>query len=150
MKHKRFVFALAALLAGVFVSEAALADRGRFGHRGRTSVSIGINVGVPVQRSFHQRSFHQRSFHRPFPVFVPVISSAFYYPAPVYYYPPTVIVPAPRPVYIERQDDLAASAPNQNQSYWYYCNAAGGYYPYVKECPSGWQKVLPTPPSAPG
>jgi hypothetical protein len=30
--------------------------------------------------------------------------------------------------------------------YWYYCEPAGAYYPYVKECPSGWLKVSPEPP----
>ena len=70
-----------------------------------------------------------------------------YYPAPYYYYPPApVYYPAPvviqsPPVYTERQD----MAPADTQAYWYYCAATKGYYPYVKECPSGWQKVLPTP-----
>jgi hypothetical protein len=28
--------------------------------------------------------------------------------------------------------------------YWYYCKDAKGYYPYVKRCPSGWMKVVPS------
>lgn len=31
------------------------------------------------------------------------------------------------------------------QSYWYYCQNPQGYYPYVKQCPSGWMKVVPSP-----
>jgi hypothetical protein len=27
--------------------------------------------------------------------------------------------------------------------YWYYCDSAGAYYPYVAECPEGWQPVVP-------
>lgn len=27
--------------------------------------------------------------------------------------------------------------------YWYYCGSAGAYYPYVAECPEGWQPVVP-------
>jgi hypothetical protein len=42
------------------------------------------------------------------------------------------------PVYTERQDVNEAG-------YWYYCDATKGYYPYVKECPTGWQKVAPRP-----
>lgn len=71
----------------------------------------------------------------------------FFYPQPVYPYPDpynyvplqTVVVqpPAPEPL-----------AP-QPQQYWYFCDAANGYYPYVATCPGGWRAVPATPPSAP-
>jgi hypothetical protein len=61
-----------------------------------------------------------------------------YYPQP-YYYPPVVVAPSSPPVYIE-QEPLSA------QQYWYFCNSPQGYYPYVKQCPSGWQPVTPLPP----
>jgi hypothetical protein len=32
------------------------------------------------------------------------------------------------------------------QDYWYYCQNPQGYYPYVKNCPGGWMRVVPTPP----
>ncbi len=35
----------------------------------------------------------------------------------------------------------------QPQYYWYYCQDPQGYYPYVQQCPGGWQTVVP-PPSA--
>ncbi len=63
-----------------------------------------------------------------------------YYP-PYPYYPPVVAVPVPTspPVYIERE-------PAQpEESYWYYCENPQGYYPYIKSCPGGWKKVVPTP-----
>lgn len=78
-----------------------------------------------------------------------------YYPPPPYYYPPyyPVVVTHPAPqVYIEQQPAPAAPAAPvaaAPTNYWYYCAAAKGYYPYVKECPSGWQKVLPQPPGQP-
>jgi len=31
--------------------------------------------------------------------------------------------------------------------YWYYCQPSAAYYPYVQECPTDWQPVLPTAPS---
>lgn len=63
-----------------------------------------------------------------------------YYHSRPYYYPPTVIVrPAEPQVYIER-------AVPQPQAYWHYCSNPQGYYPYVKECPGGWQQVVPAPP----
>jgi len=57
-------------------------------------------------------------------------------------YPPTVVVPSSPPVYIEREDDAAASP---RDGYWYYCDRPEGYYPYVKECPGGWERVAPRP-----
>ena len=64
-----------------------------------------------------------------------------YYPPP-YYYPPVIIErPAP-PVYIEQIQPTETAA---KTDYWYYCQSRGGYYPYVKECPDGWMKVVPRP-----
>jgi hypothetical protein len=70
---------------------------------------------------------------------------AYYYPPPYYYYPPAVAYtpPAP-PVYVEQ--NAAPAAPAQLQ-YWYYCDGAQGYYPYVKQCPGGWRQVAPQPAS---
>jgi hypothetical protein len=63
-----------------------------------------------------------------------------YYP-PYYYYPPVVVAaPAEPTTYIERAD---SPAPSQRSSYWYYCKASRTYYPYVKECPAGWLRVVP-------
>jgi len=66
-----------------------------------------------------------------------------YYP-PAYYYPPAV--PAAPPTNVEQGG--AHAAPSQQSSYWYYCTESKTYYPYVKECPGGWQRVTPQP--APG
>jgi hypothetical protein len=70
----------------------------------------------------------------------------YYPPYPPYYYPPVVAAPAPPPTYIEQ--GTAQQVPSQSSSYWYYCAESKTYYPYVKECPGGWQRVTPQP--APG
>jgi len=68
----------------------------------------------------------------------------YYYPSP-YYYPQAGGVPAAATAYVERSD--ASSPPvQQSQGYWYYCPEAKAYYPYVKQCTGGWQRVSPTPP----
>jgi hypothetical protein len=85
-----------------------------------------------------------------FGVVVGPLWSPFYYPSPYYYppYPPVVIERAP-PVYIE-QSTSSAPAPQATESrYWYYCRASKAYYPYVNECPGGWQRVSPRPPDQP-
>jgi hypothetical protein len=66
-----------------------------------------------------------------------VVAGAWYfYPQPVYpypdpYTPPVVVVPSEVPV-------EPAVPPVQ---YWYYCDAARAYYPYVANCPDGWRPV---------
>jgi hypothetical protein len=77
------------------------------------------------------------------PIYAPW--APWYYPAPhPYYYPPAVAaVPASPPVYIERGETQAAP---EVQNYWYYCPDEKTYYPYVKQCPGGWQRVVPQQP----
>lgn len=76
------------------------------------------------------------------PLFFPPYYPA-YYPAPYYYYPPAVAVQSPPPVYVEQNAPQAAP---EQANYWYYCADAKAYYPYVKQCPGGWQRVSPQPP----
>jgi hypothetical protein len=69
-----------------------------------------------------------------------------YYPPPYYYphyyYPQPVAYPAEPVMYVEQ----GAPAPAEPAGWWYYCEASGTYYPYVRECPSGWQRVPAVPP----
>ena len=55
----------------------------------------------------------------------------YFYPQPVYPYPDPF---APGDVIYES---------GGAGDYWYYCESAGQYYPYVTECPEGWQAVVP-------
>jgi hypothetical protein len=102
------------LAAAVFAASVAPAWAHGRGHHGG-HVRFGLFLGAPL---------------------------AWHYPPP-YYYPRTIVVPAP-PTYIEqgRAPDAAPPA----TAYWYYCREADAYYPYVKHCPGGWERVLPQPP----
>lgn|GEM_PF-608176 len=84
----------------------------------------------------------------------------YYYPAPVvpapyspYYYapytPPVVIAPGePDVTYVERSQESDAQAGDQPpQGTWWYCEKTKTYYPYVKQCASGWREVPATPPA---
>ncbi|PZN69874.1 MAG: hypothetical protein DM484_29055, partial [Candidatus Methylumidiphilus alinenensis] len=51
--------------------------------------------------------------------------------------------PAAPPVYIQQNNSQSSAQPQAG--YWYYCRDPNGYYPYVKECPGGWQAVAPQP-----
>lgn len=68
----------------------------------------------------------------------------YYYSPPVYYYPAPyyqsapVIIQSPPPTYVQPQPQ-----------YWYWCESSRAYYPYVRECPSGWRAVNPQTSSPP-
>lgn len=118
-----------ALLSGLLLACASgmsLADRGH----GRHVRHADVGVGIVFSPYWYDPWYYPRSYYYPY-----------YYP----YYPPAVVtVPATPPVYIEREAD-SATAPEAS-AYWYYCTKPQGYYPYVKECPGGWQAVAPQPP----
>ena len=60
------------------------------------------------------------------------------YAPPVYAAPPSAPAPAyAPPVY------AAPPPPPPAPAYWYYCQSAGSYYPYVSACPGGWLTVVP-------
>jgi hypothetical protein len=68
-------------------------------------------------------------------------------PPPYYYppYPPVVVQPAEPDVYTERTE--ASAAPRSSSGTWWYCAVSKSYYPYVKQCSSGWEQVPATPPA---
>ncbi len=91
----------------------------------------------------------------------------YYYPPPSYYYyddyyvPPSRVIVERRaqPEYIEKSDiegtaasaadpaTSAAPAPSQVKptNWWYWCESSKKYYPYVKECTGGFERVPPQP-----
>ncbi len=98
-------------------------------HHHYSNTRFGFYFGAPFYRYPYP---YYRPFYRP------------YYSYP-YYYPPAVItVPVTPPVYIQQSPPTTQSYP---AGYWYYCNNPEGYYPYIKECPGGWQQVQPNPPA---
>ena len=108
-------------LSAVLLAATASAPALAWHHGGR--VHFGVVIGAPFYPWYYP----------PYPPYPP-------YP---YYYPP--VAPAAPPTYIEQ--GAAQAAPAQ-QGVWYYCAESKTYYPYVKECPGGWQRVTPQP--APG
>ncbi|HUI46046.1 MAG TPA: hypothetical protein VL122_08725 [Nitrospirota bacterium] len=61
-----------------------------------------------------------------------------------YYYPYDY---SDQPIYLQQQSPVydQQQAPQEQQMYWYFCPDAKAYYPYVKQCPGGWLKVVPPP-----
>ncbi len=65
------------------------------------------------------------------------------YPWAYPYYPPVSVQYVPAPVYA-----VPPAAPPQQQ-FWYRCGNPEGYFPYVRNCTTGWEQVPVTPNGAP-
>jgi hypothetical protein len=115
---RKTALALALLALGSAVAESALAH----GY-GRARVGVGFYFGAP---------YWGYGWGAP------------YYPYYQPYYSSYPVYPAQPSTYIQ-QDVQPAPAAAPQQGYWYYCSDAQAYYPYVKECPGGWQRVSPQP-----
>lgn len=74
-----------------------------------------------------------------------VVGSLWYfYPRVIYPYPyPNPYIPS---VVMVPPAQAPGGAPPQ---YWYYCEAAKDYYPYVPSCAAGWKTIPATPSDAP-
>lgn len=135
MKSIKWAVALLLALAGV---GNVWADRG-YGHRPGHGYR---HFGVVVSPYWGGPGYYGAPFY--YPPYSP------YAPYPPYY-PPVVVERADPLVYIEQPlpepADVLPAAPQPG--FWYYCPAAQGYYPYIRECPAGWQKVAPQPGSRP-
>jgi hypothetical protein len=70
----------------------------------------------------------------------------YFYPRAIYPYPD----PYTPPVVVVQPSAPATPAPNTPPppQFWYYCNSAKTYYPYVASCPEGWKAVPANPPVA--
>lgn len=123
------------VMAGLFLIAAAPADargRGGGGH------GHGVRGG-----GFHGQRFHgHHGFRSSVVIGTGIWLGPYWGP---YWYPPY----APgytTPIVVESQPQTYIQQ-SPAQSYWYYCEDAKAYYPYVKECPAGWLTVAPQAPS---
>ena len=134
MKTLNATLALVLLLPGAIASDSTFAAGRHYGRPGHSSHAVG------VARPGHSRHHARIGIFLGAPVFAPL-----YYPPSGYYYLPSP--PTSPPVYIEQEPAPPATA--QDPYYWYYCGDSKTYYPYVKDCPGGWQQVVPeaNPPS---
>jgi hypothetical protein len=54
--------------------------------------------------------------------------------------------PAPAPAPPPAREAAAAAPPPAGTQWWYLCSSPRGAYPYVRECPGGWERVPAVPP----
>ena len=136
---------VAASILGLSIADAAQAAR--FGGSGGAHFGGGFHGGARVApfagARFHGPHFGTRVFVGG-ALFAPLFAWPYYAPAyyPPAYYPPAYYAPA----YYPPATEYVAPQPAPASSYWYYCPDSRAYYPYVRECASGWQQVAPQPP----
>ncbi len=129
MKAYSKIVALLMMLVFAAASGSAMAQHGGhggYGHGGGWGYGVGLGfaLGLPLLWS---------GYYAPYA-----------YPAPAYAYPGPAM--APSGAYVEQSYAQAAPqpAPPQQQD-WYYCAGSNAYYPYVRECSGGWQRVPSQP-----
>jgi hypothetical protein len=151
----KLVPVLLLLVFGAVASGSAMAQRGGhggsghgggYGHSGGYGhgygygggVRFGISLGVPL----YGLGYYPAPYYS-YPAYA-YPAPAYSYPGPDYAYPGPAV--APSAGYVEQGVPQAAPAPAQPQGEWYYCGNSNAYYPYVRECPGGWQRVPAQPP----
>jgi hypothetical protein len=135
---------LAILILWLSAATQTVSASGRHFHGPRVSFSVGIGFG-PF--GYPYRSYYGRNYY-PAP----------YYPYQSLYFPEVMVstIVTPAPVYV-RQNEVVVARPSQsaqiqpelstNGSDWYYCHNPDGFYPSIKACPSGWQRVASQAPA---
>ncbi len=126
---------VAILVSGLVVGTPAMAQHGHGGHGGGHGGGwgwglFGLGLGLALSAPYY------------YPYY-----GAPYYP-PAYYppYQPSVVIREPVYVYPDSPQYVPQASAPEAVHWWYYCPKSRGYYPYVRTCPGGWEKVSPTPP----
>lgn len=138
MKNRSLVLIVGLIvITAILISGApVMAGGGHGGGWGWGYFGLGLATGALLSYPY---------YYQPYYPYYPYYS---YYPyayAPAYRTSPTVIYREREPAYAE-PDRARYSSRNT----WYYCKESNAYYPYVRNCPGGWEKVPTVPPSEPG
>lgn len=135
---------MATIILTLFAAAQTASASERHFHGPRISFGFGIGFG-PFGHPYP--STYGRNYYQ-----------APYYPYQSVYYPAVMVstIVTPAPVYV-RQSEIVSTRPVQstqiqpevraNGGDWYYCHNPDGFYPSIKACPSGWQRVPAQAPS---
>jgi hypothetical protein len=134
MNLKKTILALGLLILGAAATGSALAHHGWHGR-------FGVFIGAPL---YYPAPYYYPPYYAPYPY-------PYYAPAPVPAEPPAYIERSDSgaPAYVEREEG-APPVRRRAEGSWYFCPESNAYYPYVKQCPGGWQRVAPRPPAGSG
>jgi len=131
-KMNKLLLAIFAVITMLFTSPFE-------GYAGKTNTFISVHYKAGYGRGWGHHG--QRRHH---------------YRGPRYHWKGSFVIPwypygyhVPPPVIIQNQPPIYVQPEQQEENYWYYCPNPQGYYPYIRNCDSGWMKVVPdaTPPN---
>jgi hypothetical protein len=109
---------------------------GSFGHSGGGHSGGGHDFGHSGSHGFDHHDGHGFGHSHVF------IGGGFGFPYYPYYYPYPYAYDYG---YYPYDNGGAQTYVEPQPSYWYLCQSADAYYPYVSSCPEGWTRVVPTP-----
>ncbi|HTY99849.1 MAG TPA: hypothetical protein VMB75_08445 [Rhodocyclaceae bacterium] len=133
---------IAILVCGLAVGAPAMAQpHGHGGHGGGHGSGwgwglFGLGLGLALSAPYYpyySAPYYPPAYYPPYQPPVVIQEPIYVDPSPPQYVPQ-----APPPPQSEPQAPAAAN-------WWYYCPKSRGYYPYVRTCPTGWERVSPTP-----
>ena len=165
--YRKLVSVLLLLVFGVVASGSAMAQRsgrsGGYSHGGGVGLGIALGATLLGLAYYSRPAYSYPAYAYPGPAYA-YPGPDYTYPGPAYAYPGPAVAPSagyveqgyshalPAPRYDEQGYSQAAPPPAptqaqpQPQGDWYFCANSNAYYPYVRECAGGWQRVPPTPP----
>lgn len=106
-------------------------------------------------RGYHGGGYHGGGWRGGVWIGAPIVIGAPYY-YPPYYYPYYPSYPYPyrygppvvrEYIYEQPAQRQAPTVVAPQTPTWYYCRESKAYYPYVNECPGGWDSVPAKPPA---
>ncbi len=110
----------------------------------KTMFALLAVAGLILMSSLPAHAFHGGHGHFSTSVWIGPVWGPGWGPAYPYYYP----YYSTPPVVVQQQPEEYVQQPapqSEDTGYWYYCQDPKGYYPYVKKCPNGWLRVVPSP-----
>jgi len=109
---------------------------GWHGGWGWSGFGLGVATGALLSYPYYYQPYY------------PYYYDAYYYPygyAPAYRPATEVIV---RDSAYTHEPGYYEPARRSSGNTWYYCRESRAYYPYVRKCAGGWEKVPAVPPSS--
>ena len=150
--RKILMVTLAAAMLAASLPAAAGGGHGRgYGGYGHSHARVGVYIGAPLL--FAPWWVESRPYYYP---------SYYYAPPPVVVRERVVVVREPLVFYDERGNPVLPAQPQAQAQVqqaptgqpqpgapaptWYFCADSQKYYPYVQNCASPWQHVIPQSP----
>jgi hypothetical protein len=117
---------------------------GYYGPRVGFGIGLGIGIALSPYPSYYSPYYGNTYYGNPYyarpysPYTREVVINTVYTPAPITVYPEQryTIVSGP-----SQSTSNAAGPESGDTSSWYYCHNPDGFYPSIKACSSGWQRV---------